>query len=319
MADWSIRLICILLLGSGFALQSCTRRGLADSSTPPATERQRQLARLQEFTREKGFPRTGNFRKADPHRRAYYLCYYTRPWELPMDYHGLRYRERDERGCGLSEAKYDVYFHQVEAVAGEDTPVTQALEEASSERALMVAAHEEAHEDPQLERLPAPFAEAATTLLGMLTAAAFALKEGDTATATHLSADARLYLRKAHAVNELHASLRTLYAEHRAGNRNRAETAGHKQRLLTTHASACLAWGRGYSVNPCLPAPNNAGVAFEHTYTRYYPVLYELYESCSQDLDRFLRALRQLGEERVTDATASESRIREYIRNPKRL
>lgn len=304
-----LALVTLALLGS------CARRATASAPANAApTERQQQIARLQDFAAEKGFPRTGNFQKADPRRNAYFLCYFTTPWNLPDDYHGLRYRERDERGCGLDDRKYDVYFHRVEAVAGENAPVTQAMEEASPERALMVAAHEEAHEDPHLERLPAPFAEAATTLLGMLTAAEFALKEGDLATATHLSSDARLYARKARAVNALHAALRTLYQEHRAGKRNRAETATRKRQLLEAHAVECAAFGRGHSINPCLPASNNAGVAFEHTYTRFYPLLYELYESTGQDLDRFLSALRQLSEPRTADPSTLEARLRRQLR-----
>jgi hypothetical protein len=212
--------------------------------------------------------------------------------------------------------KFDVYFHRVESVAGEDAPVTQALEDASPERALMVAAHEEAHEDPQLERLPAAYAEAASTLLGMITAAEFALRDGDAVSATHLSADARLYARKSQAVNALHAALSALYAEHRAGKRNRAETAARKRELLEGHAAECAAFGRGHSINPCLPVSNNAGVAFEHTYTRYYPLLYALYESTDHDLDRFLKALRALGSERSTDLGAVEARLREQIRRP---
>ena len=191
-------LFAFLLLLLALAL-GCGRR---DASAPP-TERQRQIARLQEFSQEKGMPRTGNFRRADPRRSAYYLCYSTGKWELPEDYSGLRYKESDEHGCRINTVKYDVYFHRVEAVAMVNAPVTQSLEAASDERALMVAAHEEAHEDPQLRRFPAEIAESATTLLGILTAAEFAMRDGDTATATHLSEDARTFSRKAEAVNEL--------------------------------------------------------------------------------------------------------------------
>lgn len=311
MRGLSWQLLCVLLMG---ILASCAARNQPGGTASAPTERQQQIARLQEFAHEKGFPETGNFRKADPEKRAYYLCYFTSPWELPQDYHGLRYRERDQRGCGLSESKFDVYFHRVESVANEDAPVTQALEEASPERALMVAAHEEAHEDPQLERLPDAFAEAASTLLGMITAAEFALRDGDAVTATHLSADARLYARKSQAVNTLHAALSTLYAEHRAGKRNRAETAARKRELLEGHAAECATFGRGYSINPCLPVANNAGVAFEHTYTRFYPLLYALYESTGHDLDRFLRALRVLGSEGTTDLAGVEARLRQQIR-----
>src|SRR5690606_25846296 len=137
-------------------------------------------------------------------------------------YDGLGYRESDSSGCDIDASKYDVYFHKVEAVAFENTPVTASLESATEERALMVAAHEEAHEDPQLERLPHPVAEGASTLLGILTAAEFARKEGDTQTTTRLSGDAVMYDKKARAVNALHARLRDIYAQHRAGKLSRA-------------------------------------------------------------------------------------------------
>lgn len=282
--------LALLLLAGA---TGCARR---DAAAPP-TERQRQIARLQEFSQEKGMPRTGNFRRADAGKSAYYLCYSTGKWELPEDYNSLRYKESDERGCRIDEEKYDVFFHRVEAVAMVNTPVTQSLEEASDERALMVAAHEEVHEDPQLRRFPPEVAESATTLLGILTAAEFAMRDGDTATATHLSEDARTFDRKSRAVNTLHARLRTLYAEHRAGKRGRAETADEKARLFAEHVNACKAFGNAHSINPCLPASNNAGLAFDHTYTRVYPLLYALFEASHSDLDLFLKTLRGLGEQ----------------------
>lgn len=300
----------LLLCGSG-----CTRHSTSD----PPTERQRQIARLQDFSHEKGMPRTGNFRRFDARKAAYYLCYSARKWELPEDYNGLRYKESDAQGCRIDEEKFDVYFHRVEAVAMVNTPVTLSLEEASDERALMVAAHEEVHEDPQLQRFPQAVRESATTLLGILTAAEFAMRDGDTATATHLSEDARTFKRKAQEVNALHARLRALYEEHRAGKLSRAETAAEKARLFAEHASACKSFGNAHSINPCLPASNNAGLAFDHTYTRFYPLLHTLFEANHFDLDAFLKTLRGLGDELAKEGPRGrriayvEQRIREKI------
>ena len=36
--------------------------------------------------------------------------------------------------------------------------------------------------------------------------------------------------------------------------------------------------------NKCVSAANNAGLAFDHTYTKYYPLLYRVYEGCGKDL-----------------------------------
>ena len=39
---------------------------------------------------------------------------------------------------------------------------------------------------------------------------------------------------------------------------------------------------------------NNAGLAFDMTYTRYYPLLYELYVAQNQDAKATVRAVKQL-------------------------
>lgn len=290
-------------------LIGCARR----QSAEPPTERQQRIGRLQDFSSEKGFPRTGNFRRGAPGKEAYFLCYYSRPFELAESYDDLGYRESDAQGCGIDESKYDVYFHKVEAVAFENTPMTASMEAATEERALMVAAHEEVHEDPQLERLPHPVAEAASTLLGMLTAAAFAEREGDTQTATRLSGDAVLYNKKAIAVNELHSRLRKVYEEHRAGKRNREEAIQQKALLFEEAARTCAGFGVGHSINPCLPVSNNAGLAFDHSYTRWYPQIYALYQATGADLDRFLEELRGLGSIRRRNLAAFSQRIEERV------
>lgn len=302
----------LLLLALNF---SCSRRHTV--TTP--TERQRQIARLQDFSQAKGTPRTGNFQRVDARKTAYFLCYSTGKWTLPDDYNGLRYKESNAFGCKIDPHKYDVYFHKVEAVAKVNAPVTRSLEEATDERALMVVAHEEAHEDPHLERLPSEVSEAATTLLGILTAAEFAEHDGDRVTATHLFEDARTFRRKAEAVNALHTTLRTLYSEFHARKRTLAETIAEKERLFDEHATKCKNFGRAYSINPCLPASNNAGLAFDHTYTRAYPRLYALFEACEYDTDTLRRELRELGDalaeggKRRSDIHQVEEWIRERI------
>jgi hypothetical protein len=304
IVSWLILVMGMLSLGG----LGCG--GKRQASVP--TERQQRIQRMQDFAQEKGFPKTGNFRRGAPDKEAYFLCYYTRPFALPDSYDDLGYRETKSSDCGLDGDAYDVYFHKVEAVAFENTPVTASLEEASEERALMVAAHEDIHEDPQLDRLPHPVAEAASTLLGMLTAAAFAEREGDMQTATRLTGDAAIYNRKAIHVNAMHARLRSLYEEHRQGRRGRDETLAAKERAFEEAAKECAGFGTGHSINPCLPANNNAGLAFDHSYTRWYPQLYGLYQASGADLDAFLAELRGMGRlpRRNLDVIAQRIRAR---------
>ena len=307
----------LLLFGlvAATVLTGCaSHRAARDQAAASPTERQQRIGRLQDFTEEKGFKRTGNFRRGAPDKEAYFLCYFAPKWKLPDSYDDLGYRESDARGCGIDEKKYDVYFHKVEAVAFENTPVTKAMEEAPEERALMVAAHEEVHEDPQLERLPHPVAESASTLLGILTAAAFAQKEGDIQTATRLSGDAVMFQKKSVAVNALHAKLSSAYEDFRKKRISQTDIEKIKAEAFAQASVECKTFGRAHSVNPCLPASNNAGLAFDHSYTRWYPQLYRLYEACGSDLNTFLEELRSMGDLPRRNLNAIASRIEERIR-----
>src|SRR5690348_16137747 len=58
-----------------------------------------------------------------------------------------------------------------------------------------------------------------------------------------------------------------------------------KRRLLSALQRDCAAIEpEPRSFNRCTPAANNAGLAFDYTYTRDYPLMYEVYRACRQDL-----------------------------------
>jgi hypothetical protein len=48
------------------------------------------------------------------------------------------------------------------------------------------------------------------------------------------------------------------------------------------------------SFNRCLAANNNAGLAFDETYTKYYPMMYRLYLEEGRRLKPTLDALKRL-------------------------
>ena len=47
------------------------------------------------------------------------------------------------------------------------------------------------------------------------------------------------------------------------------------------------------SFNRCLSANNNAGLAFDMTYAKYYPLMYEVYLACGQDLKATMQATKK--------------------------
>jgi hypothetical protein len=240
----------------------------------PAFAADPDIQQLKTIERSVGFRPTGNFERADPHRTAFYRCYYTGKLELPESYNELKLREGTKDGCALDENKYDVFFYPIEAVASGHTPVTQSLTAATTERRAMVVPHEDFH--AQISGLPDRIAEAAATLIGFATAAT-ALNE--------TPVDADLFLQKAKMVNRAFDDLRAVYNTARRGALSKEAAREQQQRRLGEIQRECTEVSlRALSFNQCLSAANNAGLAFDHTYTKFYPLVYSVYAACGKDL-----------------------------------
>jgi len=238
------------------------------ADAPPAIE---QLKTVEEVA---GFHRTGNFGRVDAGVHAYYRCYYTGKLELPESYDELKLRKGTKDGCALDQNKYDVFFYPIEAVASGHTPVTESLTAASTERIAMVVPHEDFH--AQIDGLPRRIEEAAATLVGFVAGAA-ALNEQ--------ALDPELFLKKSEIVNRYFDRLSAIYKAARRGALSEASARAEQQRLLGVLHQECSAIQPSpRSFNKCVSAPNNAGLAFDHTYTKFYPLLYQVYEGCGKDL-----------------------------------
>ena len=217
-----------------------------------------------------GFKPTGNFAHSDTRVAAYYRCYYTGKLELPETYSGLDLRQGTKVGCSLDERKYDVFFYPIEAVASGHAPVTKTLESATTARIATVVPHEDFH--AQIETLPEPIAEAAATLIGFAVADEVVPGNGS---------DVDLFLAKALLINRYFDQLRAVYRT------DRAHALDRKATLFDALGEECKAIaGNPRSFDKCVSAPNNAGLAFDYTYTRYYPLLYRVFAACSRDTKR---------------------------------
>ena len=65
------------------------------------------------------------------------------------------------------------------------------------------------------------------------------------------------------------------------------------------------------SFNKCLPVQNNAGLAFDATYTRHYPLLYELFWARGQDPRATIEAIKQAADTYFL----TEEAVVDYFRN----
>jgi hypothetical protein len=249
------------------AILICGLTQLAGAADP-------DIERLKTVEQSVGFRPTGNFQRADARIAAYYRCYYTGKLELPESYDDLKLRGGGKNGCALDENKYDVFFYPIEAVASGHTPVTQSLAAATTERRAMVVPHEDFH--AQINGLPDRIAEAAATLIGFVTAAT-ALDQAPV--------DADLFLRKAEMVNGAFDHLSAVYKAARRGELSKQAAREEQERVLRAFQQNCAAVSpRPRSFNQCLSAANNAGLAFDHTYTKFYPLVYGVYAACGKDL-----------------------------------
>lgn len=110
----------------------------------------------------------------------------------------------------------------------------------------------------------------------------------------NLSREPELFFEKAEIVNRYHARLGELYAAARAEGLPPSETPARKALLFQQLQQACQAIDPlPRSFNKCLAASNNAGLAFDATYTRYYPMMYNLFRAYREDARATSDALKQ--------------------------
>ncbi len=255
---------------------------------------------VQGFSHSLGLPETGNFRHGSNKAIASYRCYFTGKLELPESYDGLELRRGDASGCPLDENRHDVFYYPIEAVASGEEAVTSSLADSQTERLLVVVPHEDAHGSKDLERLGTALSEAAVTLIGFRTAEEYAkTRFGETSSVyRNMVREPELFLAKARLVNRYWSELSEVYAAARAGSITNDDALAAKAKALEKLAGECRAiTPEPSSFNRCPAAMNNAGLAFDFTYTRYYPLVYELHRKKNWDVRATLEILERIGRE----------------------
>jgi len=269
---------------------------------PPAAApfaNQQIVAEMKDLQKALGFEDTKNFVRLAEQPTAIYRCYFTGKLELPDSYRQLRFVQGDASGCAVDEQKYDVFFYPAEAMASGSMPVTPALAEASVARLLVVVPHEDFHNQRVLRKTPPEVAEAAATLVGFVTASEFAKQQygPGSSLSQRLEGESHVFLTKAIIVNAFYDKLSALYHSYRGRHMTRTQALAEKQKLFAELQQQCAAIvPEPVSFNKCPAAMNNAGLAFDRTYTREYPRVFEGHDASGDDphlsLDRFKTFLR---------------------------
>jgi hypothetical protein len=255
------------------------------------------IAEVKDFAVALGGHATDNFLRQSDRHTSDNRCYFTGKLQLPEFYSALRMVREDGERCAARSGDHDVFFYPVQAVASGEETITVSLAEAPTERLLVVVPHEDFHNQQEARNAPTEVAEAAATLVGFLTASGFARDRfgADSPTFHMLARDAHLFLRKSLVVNQYYEKVRDLYRDFESGALTSAQTLESKARLFAELQRSCDEIApEPVSFNKCPAAMNNAGLAFDRTYTRHYPMLHELYTLLGSDPSRLVTTLKRL-------------------------
>ena len=199
--------------------------------------------------------------------------------------------------CAQRANEFDVFFYPVQALATGEETITVALAEAPVERMLVVVPHEDFHNQSEARKAPTEVAESAATLIGFLTASAFARERfgEESVTSRMLARDVELFLRKSAIVNVYYDKMADLYKSFRAGAITQEHTLVRKSELFAELQQSCLAISPDpVSFNKCPAAMNNAGLAFDRTYTRHYPLMTSSTRRLGSDPSALVLTLKRL-------------------------
>ncbi len=281
--------VAILLLPSVLASAGATPQN------PGSDNSQDLVTAVKRLERKLGFRRTKNFKKQTTESAVSYRCYFTGKFELPDSYEKLQLIAGTEAGCPLDPHNYDVFFYPLEAVGNGKSLLSASLAHESVERFLVVVPHEDFHSSKELKNLPAEFGEASATLAGFLTGAEVAREKFGVNSQVYinLQREPEIFDRKAEIVNRSFARLRQLYINFHAGRISESDALAQKQQDFDDLKQECTAiTPESTSFNRCPAVLNNAGLAFDETYTKYYPLMYQIYLSRERALKPTLDALQ---------------------------
>ena len=293
-----VSVICaVAAAGAGCAAKA--RPALAPQPSPPASHfvATEVIAEVKDFAVALGGHETENFVRLSDRQTSDNRCYFTGKLQLPEFYSTLRMVREDEGSCVARSDEHDVFFYPVQAVASGQEMITVSLAEASTERLLVVVPHEDFHNQREARTAPTEVAEAAATLVGFLTASGFARDRfgPESATAVTLARDADLFLRKSVLVNQYYERVRGLYREFQSGGITSAQALERKTGLFAELQRSCAEISpEPVSFNKCPAAMNNAGLAFDRTYTAHYPILHDLYTLLGADTSALVSTLKRL-------------------------
>jgi len=184
-----------------------------------------------------------------------------------------------------------VYFYSIQALAGIKTPVTKSLIEAPLSRFIHVVFHEDWHEQIALPLgIEEPSAEAVSYAAAMLFAEE---KFGqDSEVYNTLNEELSKKLRESEIYSNYFEQLDALYSRFHDSTILEKEALIRKDRLLKSMGDELKdLWGGKPD------QLNNAFIAFQMTYLRHLPLMYQVFSATDFDLVETIAILRAMPEQ----------------------
>ena len=258
----------------------CKLLGFQGEPSDDETYRLGLITEIKAFENRLGFSETENFKTYSDEIGAYDYYFYTSKTELPysLDDPLLQNAAGKPGDISVDLGEYDVFYYSIEAIAGVKTPVTKSLLRAPLPRFIHVILHEDWHE--QMDS-PLGIEEPCAEIVSYQAALLFTEEKfgQDSAVYKTLKEEFTNKLRESKIYRQYYEELNLLYSSFDSGRISQSETLSRKAKLLESMAKALKdIWGAS-------PRQlNNAFIAFQMTYLRHLPLIYQVYSAKNFDL-----------------------------------
>jgi len=248
---------------------------------------------IKAFEKRLGFSETENFRIYSDEVEAYDYYFHTPSTELPysLDDPMLKFGEGTRENAPIDLKKNDVFFYSIQALAGIKTPVTKSLIESPLSRFIHVVFHEDWHE--QID-LPLGIEEPSAEVVGYNAAMLFAEEKfgQDSEVYDTLNEELSKKHRESEIYRDYYEQLDAVYSSFHAGAITEKETLSEKEQLLKSMGDELKdLWGGKPD------QLSNAFIAFQMTYQRHFPLMYQVFSKTDFDLVETVEILRAMPEQ----------------------
>ncbi len=245
---------------------------------------------IKAFESRLGFEPTENFKTYSLDLESYRYWFYTPKTELPysLDDSRLQWLTGEPENVSLDFERYDVFSYSIEALAGIETPLTRSLLEAPLARFILLIFHEDWHE--QID-LPLGIEEPSAEVVSYIAALSFTAEKFGPDSKVHRTLRNELgnKLEASHVYRRYYEQLDALYAELDSGAVSRPEALRAKAQLIASLGDDLedIWGGRPNQLN-------NSYLAFQMTYFRHLPRLYEVFWQTERDLAETMSLFRSM-------------------------